>query len=108
MVERIVFFVVDTAPLYCTITYMSHTVLESAESVFIHPEFQKQLDAHSLTKQDIEEILLNFPIVKKVNMSFSDAHDRFCAEGTTDIGKKIKVIFYIHAHKMYPTYIFTL
>lgn len=89
--------------MYCTITYMSLSIFESAESVSIPPALQNVLSALDISKQDLEEVLLNFPIVKKITLIFSDSHQRFYAEGMSDTGKRLGIVFYIHNKKMIPT-----
>jgi len=84
---------------------MSTSFITSAESIDWSERVQKLLQKAKVTSQEVEEVFLNFPSVKKLSVQFSDGLDRFYVEGATDMGKKLSLVVFVEAKKIIITYI---
>jgi len=84
---------------------MSASFITSAESIDWSEKIQKLAQKAKVTSQEIEEVFLNFPAIKKLSVQFSDSFDRFLVEGTTDMGKKLELVVFVRDKKIILTHI---
>src|ERR1700720_2687733 len=97
-------FLVDFVLMYCTITYMKTSLIATAEAINWSEETLSLIKKVGFTHEEVEEIFLNLPSVKRITVPFPDNHERLYIEGMTDRGKKARMIIYISKKKIHITY----
>jgi hypothetical protein len=84
---------------------MNRSPLASASHIEWNKDSLKMLSKLKLEVGEVEEVLLNFPKVKRVTQEFSDNQQRYFVDGVTDLGKRIHLIMFINNQKIIVTYL---
>jgi hypothetical protein len=84
---------------------MNSSPISTAESIYWSKEITQLVEKSGLQREEVEEVFLNLPKVKKISLSFPDTQDRFYVEGFSDRGKKIGLVMYILKKKIQLTFV---
>lgn len=84
---------------------MSVSPFSAVDSINVTPQLQSVLKKNHLVLAQIEEVFLNFPSVKQIDIAFTDGQQRYYVEGMTDMGMTIGMVVYTNKKKLSITYL---